>query len=88
MKVEGFSLAVWVLVIAFVTTLAYQSWAAPSPVKAAEQRAKLERAKAFRSEHERIVAEKIRLCAMNAPQDDCERVFRCDDDPCYCSACD
>ena len=88
MKADPFSFAMWTLLAAFVTSLVYQQLFKPSALDLVEQTQRLEKAKSFRIEHERVLSEKIRLCAMNAPQTDCERVFRCDDDPCYCSACD
>lgn len=85
---SGTNLAVWTLLIAFVSTLGYLQLFKPSDAELKAQAERHQRAMAYRAASEKALAEKIRQCAMNAPPDECERVFRCDDDPCYCSACD
>jgi len=88
MKVDGFSLAVWVLLIAFVMTLAEKQLFGADPEAMHRQSQQAQRGLDYRAASESALAEKIRLCAVNVPQDECEQVFRCAADPCYCSACD
>jgi hypothetical protein len=85
---DGFNLSAWALFLAFVGTLAYAQLSKPSADDLKAQRERNEKMLDYRAASEKALAEKIRQCSINAPPDECERVFRCDDDPCYCSPCD